>query len=112
MPITVTTEIEYTILEIFLRILALVVLGMATGFIFASLRRGTLRPRPIWIYVGVIAFLTLIWRAIVLAFVFSSSLREDFVQWISPMTATMYALGGLSLLLLAFCATRRRRGDE
>ena len=105
-------RLEITILEIFLRVLALVMLGIAVVYIGYQLITRNIRPRLLWQYVGAIATVTLVWRIIVLMFVFFPELRENFLHWITPITAAMYALGGLSLFLLAFCASRRRRTDD
>lgn len=98
-------------LEIALRVAALVAIGSASFYIFWQLYHQRIRPRIVWMYVGAVAAITFVWRTIVLLFVFFPILREDFMTWITPITAAMYALGGLSLFILAFCASRRRRGD-
>lgn len=98
-------------MEIALRVAALVALGAASLYIFWQLHRQRIRPWQVWLYVGIVAFITFVWRTVVLLFVFFPFLRENFMTWITPITAAMYALGGLSLFILAFCASRRRRGD-
>lgn len=98
-------------LEVALRAAALIVLGFTSGYIFWQLYHQRIRPRIVWMYVGTVAAITFVWRTIVLLFVFFPVLRENFMTWITPITAAMYALGGLSLFILAFCASRRRRGD-
>lgn len=101
-----------TAIELVFRFLALFALGAASLFIWYSLYRRRIRPRLIWVYVASVASLTAVWRFMVILFVFYPQMREDWLVYITPVTAAFYFLSGVSLFLLAFCATRRRRGDE
>ena len=102
---------ELTEAEIMFRFLALATLVAASGYVWYQLARHRLRPRPIWLYVGTILVLTTIWRILVLGITFNSGVSDVLEDWVNPITATMYMLSALSLVLLAFCDSRRRRGD-
>lgn len=99
-------------IEVLLRVFAVFFTGFASAYIGWQVIRHKIRPRLIWIYVGAVATATFIWRFIVLAMLFLPGLRENMIDWITPITATMYCLGALSLFILAFCSSRRRSGDE
>jgi len=98
--------------EVALRLAAVLLTGLVTFFIAVQLYRNRIRPRVVWMYVGAVAAVTFIWRGIVLAMLFLPEVRADLLNWITPITATMYCLGAVSLFILAFCASRRRHGDE
>lgn len=98
--------------ELMLRIAAVLITGIAAGFIWVQVARRRIRPRLIWIYVGVVLTAAFLWRGVILAMAFVPGLRESMVDWITPITAASYCLGALSTLMLAFCDSRRRRGDE
>lgn len=92
--------------ELLLRVAAVVLTGAASVYVFAKLRDRTVHPRSIWQYVGLMSFLTFIWRVIVLAMAFSPDLYEMLRVWVTPVTAAVYCAGAISLLLLTYCASR------
>jgi hypothetical protein len=98
-----------TVVEVIFRFLALISLGSASLFIWYNIWKRTIRPRIVWSYVATVATVTALWRLVIIMFIFYPALREDWFAWITPITAAFYFLSGLSLFILAFCATRRRR---
>lgn len=102
---------EITVLEVLLRMSAILTLAVASGFIWSLARSRRIRPLPLWVYVGVITSATLIWRVVGLFFVFETDAATDLDDWIIPVTSAMYVLNGVSLLLLAYASSRGRRSD-
>jgi len=103
---------EVSTLEFILRVVALLVTASAASFVWYQLFRHKIRPRPVWIYVGVVTGLTAVWRLVVLMFVPFPWLIEVALRWVLPITATSYIITGIALILLAWVATRGRRADE
>jgi hypothetical protein len=97
-----------------LRVTSALILTFAASYMVWQFHKGNLRPRPIWIYVTTITVLTAVWRWIVVLlangdlFPVTSNIMAD---WITPISASLYALSGVSLIAIAVACSRRRRGD-
>ena len=98
--------------EIVLRVLALIVVLAAASLMWWGLIVHRIRPRPIWLYTATVTTIGVLWRIVVLLFAFDAPLHDAVQVWITPLSAVVTGLIGVCLLLLAFCATRRRRTDE
>jgi hypothetical protein len=107
-------ELSIGIAGLVLRVASALVLSLAAGFMAYMFAKHRLRPRPIWLYVTVVTILTAVWRWIVVIlangdfFPVGSNIMAD---WITPISATLYILSGVSLLALAVACSCRRRGD-
>jgi hypothetical protein len=97
-----------------LRVVSALILTFAASYMLYMLKNRRLRPRPVWLYVTVITVLTAVWRWIVVLlangdlFPQTSTIMAD---WITPISASLYALSGVSLIAIAVACARRRRDD-
>jgi len=98
-----------------LRVASALVLTFAAGFMAYMFSKHRLRPRPVWLYVVLVTTATAVWRWIVVILANGDFFPEGsniMADWITPISAALYILSGVSLLALAVACSCRRRGDE
>jgi len=94
-----------------LRLASAIILTVAGVFALIQYRKGLLRPRLPWLYSIGVGLLVAIWRWMVLAT--TGPHLQDFTDWltpfINPISAAMYILIGVSVIVLTAADSRRRK---
>jgi hypothetical protein len=101
--------------EVILRVTSALALTVAAIYIIVQTRNGSLRPYPIWLYVGCVTGVLALWRWVIVALLRAElwpNVATQVSQWIQPINQSLYTVMGVSLLTLAYVSVRTRHTDE